>query len=27
LSIDNMSYYGVGKYVAKAFSIGREIKK
>ena len=27
LSIDNMSYYGVGKYVAKAFSIGREIEK
>jgi flavin reductase (DIM6/NTAB) family NADH-FMN oxidoreductase RutF len=25
--IDNFSYYGVGKYVAKAFSIGKEIKK
>ena len=24
-SIDNFSYYGVGKYVAKAFSIGKEI--
>ncbi len=24
---DNKSYYGVGKYVGKAFSIGREIKK
>jgi hypothetical protein len=23
--IDNFSYYGVGKYVAKAFSIGKEI--
>jgi flavin reductase (DIM6/NTAB) family NADH-FMN oxidoreductase RutF len=27
LALDNMSYYGVGKYVAKAFSIGKEIKK
>ncbi|MGZ4908011.1 MAG: flavin reductase family protein [Halobacteriota archaeon] len=27
LGIDNMSYYGVGKYVAKAFSIGKEIKE
>jgi flavin reductase (DIM6/NTAB) family NADH-FMN oxidoreductase RutF len=26
-ALDNMSYYGVGKYVAKAFSIGKEIKK
>jgi len=26
-SMDNMSYYGVGKYVAKAFSIGKEIMK
>lgn len=26
-SIDNFSYYGVGKYVAKAFSIGKEIEK
>ena len=25
--IDNFSYYGVGKYVAKAFSIGKEIGK
>ncbi len=25
--IDNFSYYGVGKYVAKAFSVGKEIKK
>ncbi len=25
--IDNFSYYGVGKYVAKAFSVGNEIKK
>ncbi|MGZ4864677.1 MAG: flavin reductase family protein [Halobacteriota archaeon] len=24
---DNLSYYGVGKYVAKAFSVGKEIKK
>ncbi len=24
-ALDNMSYYGVGKYVAKAFSIGKEI--
>ncbi len=23
----NMSYYGVGKYVAKAFSVGKEVKK
>lgn len=23
----NMSYYGIGKYVAKSFSIGKEIKK
>ena len=22
---DNMSYYGVGDYIAKAFSIGKEI--
>ncbi len=27
LGIDNFSYYGVGKYVAKAFSIGKEIRK
>ena len=27
LALDSMSYYGVGKYVAKAFSIGKEIKK
>ena len=26
-ALDNMSYYGVGKYVAKAFSIGKEINK
>ena len=26
-ALDNRSYYGVGKYVAKAFSIGKEIKK
>jgi flavin reductase (DIM6/NTAB) family NADH-FMN oxidoreductase RutF len=26
-ALDSMSYYGVGKYVAKAFSIGKEIKK
>jgi len=26
-ALDNMSYYGVGKYVAKAFSIGKEIKE
>jgi flavin reductase (DIM6/NTAB) family NADH-FMN oxidoreductase RutF len=26
-ALDNMSYYGVGNYVAKAFSIGKEIKK
>ena len=26
-ALDNRSYYGVGKYVAKAFSIGQEIKK
>jgi flavin reductase (DIM6/NTAB) family NADH-FMN oxidoreductase RutF len=26
-ALDNMSYYGVGKYVAKAFSIGKEITK
>ncbi len=24
-ALDNVSYYGVGKYVAKAFSIGKEI--
>ena len=24
-SPDNMSYYGVGDYIAKAFSIGKEI--
>jgi len=27
LGIDNMSYYGVGKYIAKAFSVGKEIAK
>ena len=27
LALDNMSYYGVGKCMAKAFSIGREIEK
>jgi flavin reductase (DIM6/NTAB) family NADH-FMN oxidoreductase RutF len=27
LALDSMSYYGVGKYVAKAFSIGKEITK
>jgi flavin reductase (DIM6/NTAB) family NADH-FMN oxidoreductase RutF len=27
LALDNMSYYGVGKYVAKAFSVGKEITK
>lgn len=26
-ALDNRSYYGVGKYVAKAFSIGKEIQK
>jgi flavin reductase (DIM6/NTAB) family NADH-FMN oxidoreductase RutF len=26
-ALDNRSYYGVGKYVAKAFSIGKEIKE
>jgi len=26
-ALDNFSYYGVGKYVAKAFSIGKEIKQ
>jgi len=26
-ALDNRSYYGVGKYVAKAFSIGQEIAK
>ncbi len=26
-ALDNRSYYGVGKYVGKAFSIGREIEK
>ena len=26
-ALDNRSYYGVGKYVAKAFSIGKEITK
>ncbi len=26
-ALDNVSYYGVGKYVAKAFSIGKEITK
>lgn len=26
-ALDSMSYYGVGKYVAKGFSIGKEIKK
>jgi flavin reductase (DIM6/NTAB) family NADH-FMN oxidoreductase RutF len=26
-ALDNMSYYGVGKYVAKAFFVGKEIKK
>jgi flavin reductase (DIM6/NTAB) family NADH-FMN oxidoreductase RutF len=26
-ALDNMSYYGVGKHLAKAFSIGKEIKK
>jgi len=24
---ENMSYYGAGKYVAKAFSVGKEIEK
>jgi flavin reductase (DIM6/NTAB) family NADH-FMN oxidoreductase RutF len=27
LALDSMSYYGVGKYVAKAFSVGKGIKK
>jgi flavin reductase (DIM6/NTAB) family NADH-FMN oxidoreductase RutF len=27
LALDSMSYYGVGKYVAKAFSVGKEITK
>jgi flavin reductase (DIM6/NTAB) family NADH-FMN oxidoreductase RutF len=26
-STDNLAYYGVGKYLGKAFSVGREIKK
>jgi flavin reductase (DIM6/NTAB) family NADH-FMN oxidoreductase RutF len=26
-ALDNMSYYGVGKHVAKAFSIGKQIEK
>jgi len=26
-SPDDLAYYGVGKYVAKAFSVGKEINK
>lgn len=26
-STDNLAYYGVGEYVAKAFSVGKEIKR